>query len=501
MASTTIHTLAYKIVADSSKFKSEMSRTNAEIRAAKKVTDAYLPAAQRHKMEVDALGLLYRKGRIDVATYNRALWDQQKALFKASTAGKVFAAGVKVIAANAIAAGTAIVAFARDIPNVIAEIELMDRAARRMGISFAELDMLTRGGRMLDVSAEAMAGAMQNLMGIVAAAEAGNKKAAKSLALIEMSAKELKGLSATQLLERVAEGISTIDDANRRVLVTNKLLGDTGQQLADILDDGAQGVRDMVREAQQLGPTLTESHLQAIREADDAMDKLAEKWRTTKIAITVVAAGPLADYLDAVNRGMPKPGEPFSFGGHLVQSQQREHDLIRQARARNQLRDINARLAAGTYRTRGVYSAEFLRQKDLRDKAALEKFIGPRPTARQLGIDNAMAQADREREAMFARGPAEQKRRMDVLWMVRNSMMVGGRGKLVRQFVQQDPLQGQIDLLNRQKADLESRKGGVLFEGDAAYRDATMRELRLINAQLLELLRQQWRDRQQQLQN
>lgn len=158
MATTTIHTLAYKIVADSSKFKSEMARTNAEIRAGKAVTEQFMPALKKHEMEIEALGVLYKKGRIDLDTYNRALRAHKQAMSEATVAGRAWKTATGAMTSKLVALAGAYVSFHGVLKNVMdtaKEVKEIGDLSKTFNLPIDEIDKLNfavkrEGGGGLD---------------------------------------------------------------------------------------------------------------------------------------------------------------------------------------------------------------------------------------------------------------------------------------------------------------------------------------------------------------
>jgi len=229
MASTTIHTLAYKIIGDGKQFKTEMGRVNAEIRGGKAVTEAFMPALDKHKREIAALHRLYGAGRISMADMTKAVKAQHAAMFAATTVGRAYnsvlarmksqVAGV----AGFIASGLTV----KSITDQIGELEKLDRAAKRAGTDIETLQRLTLAGKFEDVSQTDMISSIESMMVLVAAANDGNAKAEKALATAGLTADRLSGLTVEKQFLAVADAIAKIPNANDRRRATEKILGST----------------------------------------------------------------------------------------------------------------------------------------------------------------------------------------------------------------------------------------------------------------------------------
>lgn len=399
MATTTIHTLAYKIVADSSKFKSEMARTNAEIRAGKAVTEQFMPVIKRHEMEIAGLNKLYKGGRIDLATYNTALKSHRRAMFESSIAGKALGISLGLVKGAILAGGAAAVAFGRDAAIQIDDMARLGKAARRLGIDFEQIQLLTRGGMMEDIGQQDMVGAIENMMQVVALATEGKKKAVDALDRVGLTAQQLKGLGASDLLATIAGGISKIGDANTRLLATEKLLGPVGKEFSDVLGKGAEGIREIVDEAAAAANIISNDSLQSVIEADKAMDKLKVTIVQVKreLAVELAESGFLDDLIRMLDAWRGRNGEEPGLGS--IGDQQRS-----KLREKAQMQEVERLNAIELLKTKGVAGLSW---SERRRVINLEKDLGV-PGDRFFNSQKSL-------ERLQQRGPVHGSRPGDVI--------------------------------------------------------------------------------------
>lgn len=302
MASTTIHTLAYKIVADASKFKSEMHKTNAEMAAAKRVTDAYMPALDKHQMEITALGQLYAKGRITVDTYNRALKAQKIALSDLTTSGKLAGKAADFLSSRwgALFSVAALAGTGRRIVKEIDDLDKLAAAADRTGLSFETLQRISTVGKFEGLSSGDIVDATQKMMRLVALAENGNAKANKALSQAGLDVKTLTGKSVEDRFRLIADAISGITDEGQRLLALQNLFGDAGENLLPLLEEGADGFDELIDRAETYAGVVSGTQSEKIKEAADSLDNLSISWGSFWRQVSVEAIPIINDLNDTL---------------------------------------------------------------------------------------------------------------------------------------------------------------------------------------------------------
>lgn len=347
MASTTIHSLVYKIIGDGSQFKTEMSKTNAEIRAGKALTASFVPVMKQHENEIAAITRLYNTGRISLDTFNKGVKAQERAIFATTKVGKAYASTLGVLKsriagiAGVLLSGAAI----RGIVNQIGELEKLDRAAKRSGADIESLQRLTFAGQFEDVSPQETVGAIEKMMTLIALAESGNKKAEKALGFAHLTAKTLAGKTTEEQFLAVADAIAKIPDANQRLLATEKILGSTGVELSNLLSSGAAGIQEQIDRVNELGQVVSKTDMAEIVKADQAMDEFWVSWRlfTQDLTITLLPIlKEIAGYMAQITGRTSKSGEDKNVLGHLAQSAAEERAGEKQALTVNAVRDFEA---------------------------------------------------------------------------------------------------------------------------------------------------------------
>lgn len=329
MANTTIHTLAYKIVADASKFKSEMHRTNAELKAAKDVVNAYTPAVNKHRMEIESLNQLHAKGHFagNMQAYNKALSAQEKALFQASLAGKAYNQTMRLTRNLAVAGVSAGAMITKSAFDQFEKLELLHKSAVRMGANFEQLQHIVKAAQLEDVDEQAMMSALEHFNKLIGAADQGNAKALKTMELLKLEAGTLKNLTLEEKLLAVADAMAKIPDEETRLLALQKTLGDTGVTLYEMLTKGRDGLSEQLEKAKELGDVVSETEYEKIGRVNDAMDKFAVQWQAILRQLAAAMAPMLERIVAILDRLMPKEGESVNPLQHMTDATRKGEEL------------------------------------------------------------------------------------------------------------------------------------------------------------------------------
>jgi hypothetical protein len=138
------------------------------------------------------------------------------------------------------------------------------------------------GGSIKDVE-----GAARTMSKTIAAAAAGNKTAAKSLAAVGLSANQLLALSPDDRFKAIAEGISRISDPSLRAAAAMKVFGKGATNIMEVLAGGAAGIEAAQRDLQSSGLILSPEDIANADALGDAWGKLTE---TLKAAWRLIGA-------------------------------------------------------------------------------------------------------------------------------------------------------------------------------------------------------------------
>lgn len=182
-------------------------------------------------------------------------------------------------------------------------------AADRAGVAVESLSKLKFAAEQSNVNFEALAISVKKWQVTLSSAASGGKQASDALALINLKAADLKGLSLEDQLGKIANQFQRIQDPADKTRVAVELFGRAGEELVPLLNQGADGIRQMTNRADELGITLSEKTVKSVDKADKALKIL----KATIESFGQRAAGSIAeaivgpvDNIDSAERSLQK---------------------------------------------------------------------------------------------------------------------------------------------------------------------------------------------------
>jgi len=289
MASTTIHTLSYKMIADTKNFSKGVLATKSEVQLLKKIMGDTTPE-QKAEKAIQRINSLFDKGKITAKQQAEALKAVKHEMVAAERAASKFwqttdklkAGMLKIgkIGIGAAAAGVGILGY-----NVKAEIENMKAIsdqAEDLQMNFNDLVKLQqafiRGGEVSgDVVVPALRLMNENIQ--MASRDMGRFKQLAGELGLEMDT--MNALAKMPVLEQfrvVVDQISKLPDQGSKGLIVKKLFGTDENKLTTLLGGGLDNLDKIAATAEQFGMTLKDDSVQSIRELVGQTEQLADTW-------------------------------------------------------------------------------------------------------------------------------------------------------------------------------------------------------------------------------
>lgn len=289
MASTTIHTLSYKMVADTQQFTRGLISTRSEIAALKKIMGDTTPE-QKAQDAIGRINKLYDAGKISAEQHARSLKLVQRELQAVQRSASVAHAamgkmqdlmirGAK-IGAGAAAAGITFLGF--NVKKEIGAIKDLADASEDLQIPFNDLvriqQAFVRGGEVGgELAVPALRTMSQNIQ--LASRDMGKFKALAGELSLDMDT--MFALSKMPLLkqfETVVQQISAMPDQGGKGLIVQKLFGVNESKLTTLLGGGLDNLREVARTADKFGMTLKDDSVDAVRQLVGQTEQLEDRW-------------------------------------------------------------------------------------------------------------------------------------------------------------------------------------------------------------------------------
>ena len=211
--------------------------------------------------------------------------DETQAAFKSATAGlgalkskaDGFVANSVAGLSGGLAAGLLGVGFTAQIKAAINDLDKMDEAAERIGVTTEALSGLAYAGKMGGLELDDMTGALTKLSVKMNDAFTGEKSAVALFKDLGISVKDSSGQlkSADKVFAEVADRFASFEDGAAKTALAVDLVGKSGAKLVPTFNQGAAGLEAMTKEAKALGAIYDSKLAKQAADFNDNLDKLA----------------------------------------------------------------------------------------------------------------------------------------------------------------------------------------------------------------------------------
>lgn len=161
-----------------------------------------------------------------------------------------------------------------------ASIDAADAAAetaQSLGVTIEAYQGLSFAASTAGVDQESLTGALNKFNKTISGAAAGSKKQAAAFADIGVSVRDANGgvKEADKLLLEVADKFAGYKDGADKAALAQDLFGKTGAKLVPLLNQGKQGITDLMTQAQRLGLVMSAEAAAAADQFNDNLTVLA----------------------------------------------------------------------------------------------------------------------------------------------------------------------------------------------------------------------------------
>lgn len=143
----------------------------------------------------------------------------------------------------------------------------IESTARQFGISAQSLQEWQYAAKASGGEAEGILGIFKELnLRLAEVGETGTGSAADALKLLGIGIKEIRSLKPEQQMEMIADRLSMISDVGNRTFIKDSLFGGEYEKIGNLLEQGADGIATLRKEANELGGVLDGEALRGAKE-------------------------------------------------------------------------------------------------------------------------------------------------------------------------------------------------------------------------------------------
>lgn len=216
------------------------------------------------------VGALRVRLSLDAGEFTRGLKSSETALDK-------FAANAKraaLVAAGAIAgvAGGVVAS----VKSMLDQADKLGKMAQSIGIPVEELSKLKHAADLSGVSLESLGKGVGRLSRNLVEAAQGSQAPIRAFETLGIQIRNVDGSLKTvsQVLPEIAAKFANMRDGPEKTALAMQVLGRAGAELIPLLNGGAQGLRDMMKEAEDLGIVIDKKTAKAAENFNDNLTRL-----------------------------------------------------------------------------------------------------------------------------------------------------------------------------------------------------------------------------------
>lgn len=238
---------------------------------------------------------------------------------KGMSAGSVAALGA--ITAAVAAAVKGISELHRMTVEAAADIDELVTQSMISGLSTQTLQQLQYASEFVDVSVETMTGSMTKLTSAMAKARDGNDTTAAAFADLGVSITDIDGnlRSAEDVFYEVIDALGEIQNPTERDAAAMELLGKSAQDLNPLILEGSDALRQLGKEAEDVGYVLGSDDVEALAALDDAVQRNQLQWEALKKELAAQFAPASTSALEAFTQLTKTAGEAL-VNSHLIEN-------------------------------------------------------------------------------------------------------------------------------------------------------------------------------------
>lgn len=192
------------------------------------------------------------------------------------------------------------------------------KSATRVGASTEAMSELAVAADLSGTSLETVERGMKKMQKTVTEAASGSKSAADALAGLGLTADQLAGKSPDQQMEIIADAIAAIEDPAQRTTAAMAVLGKSGSELIPMLAGGGKGLRDMRKQAADLGLTMSTETGKSAEALNDAMGLMLMVLKNTAVVIGGALAPAFTSAFTIITNVMVTVNQFIQRNGKLI---------------------------------------------------------------------------------------------------------------------------------------------------------------------------------------
>lgn len=175
----------------------------------------------------------------------------------------------------AIGGGLTVGALVGKFKSTAAELDKMAKSAQKIGIDPEKLSALQFAGEQTGVAVDTVSMALMKMSIRAAEAAKGGGEAVNVLKELKINANDFAKLKPDQQFMKIVGAMQGMTSHSDKLRIAVKLFEEEGAAMVNMINQGEAGLRNLERQAQQLGRTMSGEDLAKVEAFNDALNRLS----------------------------------------------------------------------------------------------------------------------------------------------------------------------------------------------------------------------------------
>lgn len=167
---------------------------------------------------------------------------------------------------------------AKDLANSFLELGLraddLNTLSKQSGFSTEELQKMEYAADLIDVSVDSIVSSAKKMKKNMVSESKDTTAAFEQLGVSVRDTATGELRDSTEVFWDVVEALSTVSNETERDTLAMQLFGKSADDLAGIIDDGGEALRELGKEAEEVGAILSQDTLDSANEFNDSVDRM-----------------------------------------------------------------------------------------------------------------------------------------------------------------------------------------------------------------------------------
>lgn len=265
----------------------QISKTGDKLKALKQAQEEYkkaggdlnTPEYRNLQREIANTEIKLKGLKKEAKDSNVSLNQMKEVLSKVGTVGKIAGeiavASMVAIGVTAVATGKKLFSLAKATSDYGDEI---DKESQKLGISAENYQKLDYAMQMNGASIDDVSKGVKTITTELGKAEKGEKGAGKSFKELGVSLTDTNGKIKTneQVLLESINALSKMENENKRNALAQEIFGKSASELKPLLNSGADGIKELMDEAEKFGMVMSDEAVKSSAEFNDSLTRLTK---------------------------------------------------------------------------------------------------------------------------------------------------------------------------------------------------------------------------------